>query len=240
MKIYPFKMKVTPEQSTVIQATLFSYNYKWITGDQTISCLNSTELYFENTLTHTKRNIIYFNQKDLPELTFEEFKKLYIKEPMETKTFSIQIPEGFEIDKENSTFEKIVFKELPKKPIRITKWEDFKTITGWRYDNESNKVFQTSYNPNCAVSKTLWPTKELAEADQALRQLIRFRDNWNEGWVANWDNREGKYCITIRASKIETEVWANCTKILSFKDSLVAQEFLKVFKDLIIIAKPLL
>ncbi len=33
---------------------------------------------------------------------------------METKELKIQIPEGYEIDKENSTFEKIVFKKKKK------------------------------------------------------------------------------------------------------------------------------
>ena len=33
---------------------------------------------------------------------------------METKEFRIQVPEGYEIDKENSTFECIKFKPLKK------------------------------------------------------------------------------------------------------------------------------
>lgn len=33
---------------------------------------------------------------------------------MKTKEFKIQMPEGYEIDKENSTFEKIVFKKIEK------------------------------------------------------------------------------------------------------------------------------
>ena len=54
---------------------------------------------------------------------------------METKEMKIQVPEGYEIDKENSTFEKIVFKkvenELPKS------WEDLMTVKGYCVDTFS-------------------------------------------------------------------------------------------------------
>ena len=33
---------------------------------------------------------------------------------METKEMKIQVPEGYEIDRKNSTFEKIVFKKIEK------------------------------------------------------------------------------------------------------------------------------
>lgn len=56
---------------------------------------------------------------------------------METKEFKIQVPEGYEIDKENSTFECIKFK-----PIKITKWKDneLATIKGWYIDDDSDIV----------------------------------------------------------------------------------------------------
>lgn len=46
---------------------------------------------------------------------------------MKNKELKIQVPEGYEIDKENSTFENIVFKrkELPKS------WEDLGAIRGF-------------------------------------------------------------------------------------------------------------
>ena len=41
---------------------------------------------------------------------------------METKELKIQIPDGYEIDKEKSTFEKIVFKKKDTKP---RSWEEY-------------------------------------------------------------------------------------------------------------------
>ena len=54
------------------------------------------------------------------------------------------------------------------------------------------------------------------------------------------DLSDDKYCVTVISDKIEISLWNDCTHILSFKDSLIAQEFLKTFEDLINIAKPLL
>ena len=40
---------------------------------------------------------------------------------MKTKEFKIQIPEGYEIDKENSTFECIKFKSIKKNITKLWK-----------------------------------------------------------------------------------------------------------------------
>lgn len=54
---------------------------------------------------------------------------------MENKELKIQVPVGYEIDKENSTFEKIIFKKdekwLPKT------WEDLQNIKGSYVDKDS-------------------------------------------------------------------------------------------------------
>ena len=45
-------------------------------------------------------------------LTLKQYKEKYMNS--ETKEFKIEIPKGYEVDKENSTFEKIVFKKVEK------------------------------------------------------------------------------------------------------------------------------
>ena len=236
-----FKIHITPEQSMVVQATLFSFGIPWASGETTIHNLQSNYLFIRNKLISHWQDAEYFNGQDLPQLTFEQFKNLYIK-PMETKTLSIQIPEGFEIDKENSTFEKIVFKELPKKPKRVTKWNDFKCIQGGYYIERDSAINENTVGSSSIYNdRNIWPTKELAEASLALCQLIRYRDNWNEGWIADWKTHtQNKYCVTLRLGKAGIELWNNNHKILSFERSIIANEFLETFKDLIEIAKPLL
>ena len=81
MKIKPFKMKVTSEQSRIVQQTLFSNNYMWFTGDTTITNLSSPHLYFyEDTLRQTEDfQESFFIEHELPELTFQEFFDRYVK-----------------------------------------------------------------------------------------------------------------------------------------------------------------
>lgn len=157
---------------------------------------------------------------------------------METKEMKIQAPEGYEIDREKSTFEKIVFKkvenELPKS------WEDLYEVGGWFVDFHSDVVTSGSMRTADSV-KNRFPTKEEAEACVALAQLCQLRDRYNGGWKPNWeDYNETKYCIEFCQGRIETIDRVNCHKILTFKTEELRDKFLENFNGLIEIAKPLL
>ena len=156
---------------------------------------------------------------------------------METKEFKIQVPEGYEIDKENSTFEKIVFKKLEKELPKS--WEELHMIKGWFVENGSGiykfeKCFTISKNRN------LFPTKEEAEACLALAQLCQLRDIYNEGWKPDWKNGTEKYSIYFNADKIYSGDIYKTQSVLSFKTKELRDKFLENFKGLIEIAKPLL
>lgn len=156
---------------------------------------------------------------------------------METKEFKIQVPEGYEIDKENSTFEKIVFKKLEKELPKS--WEELHLIKGWFVENcsgvhEFGNCFTTSKNRN------LFPTKEEAEACLALAQLCQLRDRYNDGWKPDWTDNNEKFCIFFINEKVYSGLSYYTRHILSFKTFEIREEFLKNFKDLIEIAKPLL
>jgi len=236
-----FKIQVTIDESIIVQKTLFKFGIVWNSGSSDIHNTESQYLFIRNDAISHFDNKRWFEDQQLPELTFENFKKLYIK-PMETKQIKIEAPEGFEIDKDKSTFELIVFKEVPKKPVRITKWEDFGTIKGWYVTNFSVVREQLDHHDDDR-DRNVWPNKELAEASLALCQLIRYRDNWNEGWIADWENLGVKHCIvhnTHGINGITINDFSSQGHVLSFKDSDTAKEFLKIFRDLIAIAKPLL
>ena len=118
--------------------------------------------------------------------------------------------------------------------FRKTKWEDFGNNIQGYYD-----TYPYLPVPN-SNSKCLWPTSELAGASRALCQLVRFRDDWNEGWVPDWEDNSGKYKITNHKNKIGVYCSYSISRILAFKDRDTATLFLETFKDLIEIAKPLL
>ena len=150
----------------------------------------------------------------------------------------IQAPEGYEIDKENSTFENIVFKKIEKELPKS--WEDLKILNGY-YVNDSSEVDIFESYTTDEYNKNVFPTKEEAEACVALAQLCQLRDRYNDGWKPDWeDYNETKYCIEFCQGRIETVDRVNCHKILTFKTEELRDKFLENFRDLIKIAKPLL
>ena len=157
---------------------------------------------------------------------------------METKEMKIQVPEGYVIDREKSTFEKIVFKKVEKELPKS--WEDLYEVGGWFVDFHSDVVTSGSMRTGDNV-KNIFPTKEEAEACLALAQLCQLRDRYNNGWKPNWeDYNETKYCIEFCQGRIETIDRVNCHKILTFKTEDLRDKFLENFKDLIETVKPLL
>lgn len=154
------------------------------------------------------------------------------------KTFNIEIPEGYEIDQEKSTFEKIVFKQI-KKGLPKT-WEELEKVTGFYV------------TPNCFTSKVvkgdaadsnknLFVTPEQAEAAVALAQLSQLRDAYRQGWKPDWKNGlTKKYVIFCEDSHFRIDYWYTREYFLSFESQAIAQEFLKNFKDLIEKAQPLM
>lgn len=157
---------------------------------------------------------------------------------METKELKIQVPEGYEIDRENSTFEKIVFKQIERELPKS--WEDLKIIDGFFVSN-LGYIEKVSDNYTAANhNKNIFPTKEEAEACLALSQLCQLRDRYNDGWKPNWTDNNEKFCIFFNNEKVYSGLSYYTRHILSFKTFEIREEFLKNFKDLIETAKSLL
>ena len=79
MEISNFKMIVTPEQSRIVQEFLFKNGCRWILDSEEenqIKYLDSSEIQVDDNIIFTG----WFNTEDIPELTFEQFKELYMKE----------------------------------------------------------------------------------------------------------------------------------------------------------------
>ena len=156
---------------------------------------------------------------------------------MEKKIINIEIPEGYEIDKQKSTFEKIVFKETVKK--LPTSWEELNKITGYFIDKNS----RLGYANNCETkyeNKNVFPTKELAEAALALAQLLQLREKYNDGWMPNWNDNKVKFSIYRQFGKLDKVDCRSVFHVLTFKTEELRDEFFKNFKDLLEVAKPLL
>lgn len=163
---------------------------------------------------------------------------------METKELKITIPEGFEIDKENSSFEKIVFKKKDTKP---RSWEEYyqlqeKSNAAGYFINSYSDISKTEYKLGTIneLRNTL-PTKELAEAFLAMMQLMSLRQAWIGDWKPDWcDNIIIKWCIVYQWSKFRVFECGMTSRSLSFPTREMAEDFMNCFKDLLEIAKPLI
>ena len=158
---------------------------------------------------------------------------------METKEFKIQVPKGYEIDKEKSTFEKIVFKKVDKGLPKT--WEEVGVIKGWyTYAGGSINYFSEGISTKCA-DRNIFPTKEEAEASLALAQLCQLRDIYNDGWKPDWErDSQVKWCIEMEGCNVIRNRYYSINRILAFKSEQLRDKFLENFRDLIETAKPLL
>lgn len=147
------------------------------------------------------------------------------------------MPEGYEIDRENSTFDEIVFKKVENKLPKS--WEDLKIISGYFVSNLSNiTYFDGVIDSN--INKNIFPTKEEAKACLALSQLCQLRDFYNDGWKPDYKDDNVKYLLYYWGDTITKSHTTGASNLLIFKTEKLRDKFLENFEDLIKIAKPLL
>ena len=127
-------------------------------------------------------------------------------------TFTVDVPNGMEIDRDSIKFKKIE-KELPNS------WLDF------------------AKDCDIRVLETIGTIERYV----ALRKLELLRDCYNDGWKADYKNDlQDKHCIHYISSSIQTMVFTDDNAFLNFKTAELRDKFLENFKDIIELAKPLL
>ena len=148
------------------------------------------------------------------------------------KELKIEIPQGYEIDRQKSTFEKIIFKKIPENPKT---WEEYCSLM------KGKTVYYTNCN-NITVSgfsdaHDKFATKKRAEQFIALGKLLQLRDYWVRGY------KEFKYALLVtRNENILVYDWSGYRTyphILTFPTEKMAEEFKDCFEDLIKQAYPL-
>lgn len=147
------------------------------------------------------------------------------------KELKIEVPQGYEIDRQKSTFEKIIFKKIPENPKT---WEEYCSLM------KGKTVYYTNCN-NITVSgfsdaHDKFATKKRAEQFIALGKLLQLRDYWVKGYS------EFRYAVYVD--------WNDCTAIcdlagatpypITFPTEEMAKEFKDCFSDLIKQAYPLI
>ena len=158
---------------------------------------------------------------------------------METKNI-INIPEGYEIDKEQSNERQIVLKKIENKRARSWKeyCEKMKDKDSYIVDM-SSKVRTSKFLSAPVVGE--FEDKEDAMTFAAFSKLLSLRKNWVGEWKPDWKNKkQWKFSIISDTDKIEKGIGRTLSRSLSFPTEEMRDEFIEAFKDLLEIAKPLL
>ena len=146
------------------------------------------------------------------------------------KELKIIPPIGYEIDRQKSTFEKIIFKKIPENPKT---WEEYCSLMKGKtvYYTNCNTITVSGFSD----AHDKFVTKKRAEQFIALGKLLQLRDYWVKGYdkfsylVWNSGGRRVFVCD-----------WAGVTPYpLTFPTKEMAEEFKDCFEDLIKQAFPL-
>lgn len=151
---------------------------------------------------------------------------------METKEFKVMVPEGYEIDKENSTFECIKFK-------RIKRFRDDvnKCIRGY-YINDFAKIVGDVIVSNNEHGHNMFATKKQAKSALAMARIsqIMANDERFGGVVTDeeWNNSyTAKYVIVRKRDKYFTDTVFNFYNFIAFHTKEQRELFVKENMDLI-------
>ena len=153
---------------------------------------------------------------------------------MEEKKLKINIPEGYEIDKEKSTFEEIVFKKVEDPFSKLPKtWEEYCKQTKGYTSYYGYSINGNTYETKFDGFYNEFFTKERVKQYVALGKLLQLRDYWVGDCKINSDN------IYVIYKNVIMAVVHNNDFPLAFPTREMAKEFKNCFEDLIKEAYPL-
>ena len=146
------------------------------------------------------------------------------------KELNIIPPIGYEIDRQKSTFEKIIFKKIPENPKT---WEDYCSLMKGKtvYYTNCNTITVSGFSD----AHDKFVTKKRAEQFIALGMLLQLRDYW-----VKRSKFEDAICIyTWNDGLIATDDCDINEYALTFPTQEMADKFITCFRDLIKQASPL-
>ena len=160
---------------------------------------------------------------------------------MDTKKLKINIPEGYEIDRENSTFEEIVFKKVEDPLAKLPKtWEEYCKRTQGYISYYGDPTDDDTHEAKFSKFYNEFSTKERAKQYVTLGRLLQLRDYWVGDWKINSSSFANTYLIynnEVRNTVVAKIYGENFP--LTFPTKEMAEKFKECFRDLIKKAYPL-
>ena len=151
-----------------------------------------------------------------------------IKENIETKELKIEIPQGYEIDKEKSTFENIVFKKIASS--RPKSWKEYidKVHPSYSIDENGNPKFWCMPE-SFGDTRLFFTNRILTEKIIAYAKLLALRENW----VKEMPFDKLKFIIAWNEFGVDVFPTESPEGRLIFPTKEMAEEFIKCFQDLL-------
>lgn len=151
-----------------------------------------------------------------------------------TKELKIQVPDGYEIDKEKSTFEHIVFKEKEE----VKPWNpEGKNVVGFLYDSDGNIYEIGEYPYDSETDLNMFATEKELKSALAMAQisLILKYDKRYGGRVdgEEFDGLNVIYVIDVTKRKITVNPYMYTCFYLAFHTKEQAELFLEEHEDLV-------
>lgn len=148
------------------------------------------------------------------------------------ETIEFSIPKGYEIDKENSTEDKIV---LIKKKQYLTYEDVCKELFTKElyYINDRGIPFRSISNDYCYTESNNATTKEQLERLLAINNLMNVAVYLNDGWKPDFSNNdEIKWAICYNNNDINvTTSWVTQTTEVFFKTKELAQQAVEILGE---------
>lgn len=159
---------------------------------------------------------------------------------MEYEKKTIEIPEGYEIDiEETKKCGPVVLKKLgrPKNWAELLKMYDGRE-SFW-YDSSLDDCVKGEVEACIGLGEFM--DKETTCAFVALWKLLSYRKAWIGDWKPDWtDKKQIKFVILRRENEIKKIKCWFISRSMSFPTEKMRNEFYESFKDLLEFAKPLL
>lgn len=156
------------------------------------------------------------------------------------KTRIWNVPEGYELDKEQSNERQVVLRKIEDK--RVNSWEEYCELMKGKdsYIVDMHDNVRTSYFLAAPIVEE-FEDKEDAVTFAAFSKLLKLRKNWVGEWNPDWkDSNVGKFTIIAGENEICKGVHYKVNSPMSFPTDNMRDEFFDTFRDLLEIAKPLL
>lgn len=149
---------------------------------------------------------------------------------METKEVKIVVPQGYEVDKKNSTFECIKFKKVKE----IKTFEDLTSVSGYYIDTNS-QIKSIQEAPADEYVYNVFSTKKQAKSALAMAQISQLIPCYggeitDEEWR---DDSIDKYAIYRDGNKLSTNEFYSFYHFVAFHTEEQRNEFLKYNERLV-------